>query len=292
MVTTMPSVHANGLTIEYETFGDASSPAVLLIMGLGGQMIAWDSGFCQAIADRGHHVIRFDNRDVGRSTWLDDVGIHDVSDIIAGLAAPAYTFADMASDVAGLLNVLGISSAHIVGASMGGMIAQTFAIHHPAKTRTLTSIMSTTGNPAVGQPTPEALEALLHPAPTTREEAIESGVRFSRVISSPGYPLDEARCREDVAAEYYRAFHPAGVLRQGVALVHQPDRTKALGLLDVPTLVIHGADDPLVNLSGGQATAAAVPGARLIVVPGMGHDLPYALQTQFIDMLATHFTRA
>jgi pimeloyl-ACP methyl ester carboxylesterase len=292
MVTIMPSTHANGLEIEYDTLGDASLPAVLLIMGLGAQMIAWDPGFCQAIADCGYYVIRFDNRDVGLSTWLDDAGAPSLSDIVTGDVVPAYSLADMAADAAGLLDALAIASAHIVGASMGGMIAQTFAIDHPTKALTLTSIMSTTGNPAVGQPTPDALAALLAPAPVSREEAIEGGVFFSKVVGSPGFPFDEPRIREEIAADYDRSFHPAGVQRQGAALVTQPDRTQALGSLRVPTLVIHGADDPLVVLSGGHATADAVPGAELRVVPGMGHDLPLALHTEFVDSLTTHFARA
>src|ERR1700722_7176387 len=191
----MPTQEANGITIEYDTFGDPSSPPVLLIMGLGAQMTLWDPAFCQAIADRGYFVIRFDNRDIGLSTWLDDAGVSELGDVMSGAVAPAYSLADMAADAAGLLDALGIESAHIVGASMGGMIAQSFAIDFPTKTRTLTSIMSTTGDLAVGQPSPEALGALLGPAPTSREEAIERAVQSSKVIGSPGYPFDEANIR-------------------------------------------------------------------------------------------------
>lgn len=287
----MPTTQANDITIEYDTFGDPQSPPVLLIMGLGAQMTAWSPEFCQAVADRGYRVVRFDNRDIGLSTWFDDAGDHELSDIVTGAVTPAYSLADMAADAAGLLDALGIESAHIVGASMGGMIAQTFAIDHPAKTRTLTSIMSTTGDTAVGQASPEALGALLGPAPTSRDEAIERGVHTSRVIGSPGY-FDEARVRELAASDYDRAFHPAGMARQVAAIVTQPDRTPALASVRVPTLVVHGAEDPLVGISGGQATADAIPGATLKIVPGMGHDLPLALHAEVIDAMAETFSRA
>lgn len=287
----MSSAQANGITIEYDTFGDPSSPPVLLIMGLGVQMTLWDPKFCQAIADRGYYVIRFDNRDIGLSTWFDDTNVNDLDEIVSGQVAAPYSLTDMAADAAGLLYALDISSAHIVGASMGGMIAQTFAIDHPAMTRSLTSIMSTTGNPAVGQPSPEALAALLAPAPTTRDEAIESSVRTSKIIGSPGFPVDESELREYSASAYDRAFHPSGTVRQLAAIVAQPDRTQALQSLDVPTLVIHGADDPLVNPSGGKATADAIPNAKLKIVPGMGHDLPPALYEETVDSLVENFAR-
>jgi pimeloyl-ACP methyl ester carboxylesterase len=288
----MPTKSANGIEIEYDTFGDATSPPVLLIMGLGVQMTLWDPVFCQAIADRGYYVIRFDNRDIGLSTWFDDAGVSEIGDVMSGSATAPYSLVDMATDAADLLDALGIESAHIVGASMGGMIAQTFAIEFPSKTRTLTSIMSTTGDVAVGQPTPEALGALLDPPPTSRDEAIEASVRTAKVIGSPGYPFDESRLRERAGSDYDRAFHPAGMARQLAAVVSQPDRTSALQSVRVPTLVIHGADDPLVVPSGGSATAAAVPGAKLMVVPGMGHDLPPALFGELADSLAEHFALA
>jgi len=275
----MPSAPANGITIEYETFGDSASPPVLLIMGLGGQLIRWDTSFCSALADVGYFVIRFDNRDVGLSTWFDDVAP----------APPPYSLVDMANDVAGLLDALGIRAAHIVGVSMGGMIAQTFAIAHPERTLTLVSIMSTTGDRGVGQPTPEALAALMSPRPATREEAIELGVKISLVIGSPGYPQDEQRERDRVAASFDRANHPQGFARHLAAINSQPDRTNALASVRVPTLVIHGAADPLVTPSGGQATVDAVPGARLKLIPGMGHDLPPELFGDLIDDLSAHF---
>jgi pimeloyl-ACP methyl ester carboxylesterase len=288
----MTKASANGIQIEYDTFGDASSPPVLLIMGLGVQMTLWDPEFCQAIADRGYYVIRFDNRDIGLSTWFDDAGSSELSDVMSGAVDAPYSLSDMAADAAGLLDALGIESAHIVGASMGGMIAQTFAIEYPTKTRTLTSIMSTTGDLAVGQSTPEALGSLLGLAPTSRDEAIESAVLTAKIIGSPGYPFDESRLRDRAASDYDRSFHPAGMARQVAAIVTQPDRTTALQSLSVPTLVIHGDGDPLVDPSGGRATADAVPNARLMVVPGMGHDLPPELHEVIAGSLAEHFATA
>jgi pimeloyl-ACP methyl ester carboxylesterase len=288
----MTSRPANGITIEYDTFGDPSAPPVLLIMGLGAQMTLWDPRFCQVIADRGFYVIRFDNRDIGLSTWFDDTGITDLSAVISGTVDAPYSLSDMAADAAGLLDALGISSAHIVGASMGGMIAQTFAIDFPTKTRTLTSIMSTTGDPAVGQASAEALAALIGPAPTSRDEAVESRVRLSKVIGSPGFPEDESQLREYAASAFDRSFHPSGQVRQVAAVLSQPDRTQALQLVAIPTLVIHGADDPLVDVSGGKATADAVPDAKLKIVPGMGHDLPSALYEEIVDSLVENFDRA
>jgi pimeloyl-ACP methyl ester carboxylesterase len=285
----MPNASANGIQIEYDSFGDVTAPPVLLIMGLGAQMTLWDPAFCQAIASRGYYVIRFDNRDIGLSTWFDDAGASELGDILSGAVAAPYSLADMAADAAGLLDALGIASAHIVGASMGGMIAQTFAIDFPAKTLTLTSIMSTTGDTAVGQSSPEALGSLLGSAPTSREEAIERGVLVSKVIGSPGYPFDEPSIRAHAASDYDRSFHPSGMVRQVAAIVSQPDRTPALQLLRMPTLVIHGADDPLVDSSGGRATAAAVPNAKLQLVPGMGHDLPPELHEEIAESLAEHF---
>ena len=285
----MTSQTANGIQIEYDTFGDETSPPVLLIMGLGVQMTLWDPAFCQAIADAGYYVIRFDNRDIGLSTWFDDAGTIELADLLGGTAVAPYSLADMAADAAGLLDALGIESAHIVGASMGGMIAQTFAIEFPEKTRTLTSIMSTTGDGAVGQPSPDALGALLGPVPTSRDEAIERSVQTSKVIGSPGYPYAEADLRAYAGADFDRSFHPAGMSRQLAAVVTQPDRTAALSTLNVPTLVVHGADDPLVDPSGGRATANAVPGAQLKIVPGMGHDIPPALYGEIVASLVENF---
>ena len=287
----MTSATAHGITIEYETFGDPGSPPVLLIMGLGGQLTAWNPDFCTQLAGRGFFVIRYDNRDVGLSTWFDDAGEANIGGLLDGSYAAPYAMADLAADAAGLLDALGAASAHIVGVSMGGMIAQTFALDFPERTRTLVSIMSTTGDPTVGQPHPEALATLMVPVPTTREDAIEQGVKGWRVIGSPGYPFDEDRIRRAAADAYDRGFHPAGTARQLAAVIVQPERTAALAALDVPTLVIHGEADILVDASGGRATAAAIPGATLTLVPGMGHDLPPERDEQLIDELTSHFAR-
>jgi pimeloyl-ACP methyl ester carboxylesterase len=285
----MPAATANGITLEYETFGDPSSPPVLLIMGLGGQLLGWDPAFCRSMADAGFYVIRYDNRDIGRSTWFDDAGLPDLAEFMAGTGTPPYTMSDMAADAAGLLEFLGLPAAHIVGASMGGMIAQTFAIEYPERTRTLVSIMSTTGDRDVGQPHPEALAALFVPPPTSRADAIEQAIKSWRVIGSPGFPFDEEAVRQLTGAAYDRAFHPSGTARQLAAVMSQPNRTAALAKVRVATLVIHGEADPLVDPSGGRATAAAIPGARLKLVPGMGHDLPPELFGEFVADLARHF---
>jgi len=287
----MPTATANGITIEYETFGDPAAPPVLLIMGFAGQLTLWDPGFCADLADAGFYVIRYDNRDVGLSTWLDDTGEPDLLALLGGDASAPYSIADMAADAAGLLDALGLDAAHIVGVSMGGMIAQAFAIDHPARVRTLTSIMSSTGDPMVGQPDPDALAALVPAPPTSRQEAMDQGVVMWRTIGSPGFPFDEAMVRERAGAAYDRAFHPAGNSRQFAAIATQPDRTARLAAVTAPTLVIHGEADPLVDPSGGRATAAAIPGARLHLVPGMGHDMPQELSDPFVAELAAHFAQ-
>jgi pimeloyl-ACP methyl ester carboxylesterase len=287
----MPAASANGITIEYETFGETGAPPVLLIMGFGGQLTLWDPDFCADLAGAGFYVIRYDNRDVGLSAWFDDAGEPDLFELLAGTATAPYSIADMAADAAGLLDVLGLASAHIVGVSMGGMIAQAFAVAYPARVRTLTSIMSTTGDPTVGQPDPDALTALVPAPPASREEAMDQGAVMWRTIGSPGFPFDEAMVRERAGAAYDRAFHPAGNSRQLAAIATQPDRTAALAAVTAPTLVIHGEADPLVNPSGGRATAAAIPGARLRLVPGMGHDMPEELSGEFVTELAAHFAQ-
>lgn len=288
----MPAAAANGITIEYETFGGHADPPVLLIMGFGGQLTLWDEEFCQGLADTGHFVIRYDNRDVGLSTWFDDAGEPDLLELLSGTTTAPYSLVDMAADGVGLLDALDLDSAHVVGVSMGGMIAQTLALEHPHRLRTLTSVMSTTGDPTVGQASPEALAALVPVPPASRDEAVEQGVVTWRTIGSPGFPFDEATVRERAGAFYDRAFHPAGSTRQLAAIVTQPDRTAALGAVVAPTLVIHGADDPLVAPSGGEATASAIPGARLLVMPGMGHDMPVELTGRFVDELVGHFALA
>jgi len=284
----MASTTANDITIEYETAGDPSHPPLLLIMGLGGQLIAWDDDFVAALVAKGFYVVRFDNRDVGLSTWFDQAGTPDLRDLFTGEVHPAYLLADRADDAAGLLDAMGIESAHILGVSMGGMITQSLAIGHPDRVRTMVSIMSTTGDPSVGQPSEDAIAALLVAPPVDRDGAIETSVKTWKVIGSPGFPFHEDRVRADAGAAYDRATHPAGVARQMVAILSSPDRTPALLSLDVPTLVIHGESDPLVNPTGGKATAEAVPGAALWAIPGMGHDLPPELFGEIADRVAAH----
>jgi pimeloyl-ACP methyl ester carboxylesterase len=286
---------ANGIEIEYDQHGDPADPPLLLIMGLGAQMTLWRDGFVAQLVDRGFRVIRFDNRDIGLSSFFDQAGVPDLGAALSGgsLPAPPYTLEDMADDAAGLLDALGLAAAHIVGASMGGMIAQTFAVRHPQRTLSLCSIMSTTGNPRVGQPRPELVASLfLAPAPTTAAEAEEAALLGVKLIGSPAYPADEAEVRAYARAAFERSHHPEGVARQLLAIVHQPDRTEALGRLSCPTLVIHGDADPLVDPSGGRATADAVPGAELWLQEGVGHDLPPALYAETAERIAANCRRA
>lgn len=289
----MPSVKANGITIEYETAGDPTNPPLLLIMGLGGQLVAWDDEFVDELVKQGFFVVRHDNRDVGLSTWFDEAGIPDIGELMTarlsgGAPKAPYLLNDMAADASGLLDALGIASANVLGVSMGGMIAQAFAIRYPAKLRSLVSIMSTTGDPSVGNPHPDAMAALMEQPPTTREEAMDASVKAWQVLGSPGYEFDEPRIRRRAAEAFDRAFHPEGVARQLAAVISSPDRTQALGSVTAPTLVIHGEADPLVDPSGGKATAAAVPDASLWLVPGMGHDLPRALFPEIAKRVAEH----
>jgi pimeloyl-ACP methyl ester carboxylesterase len=284
---------ANGIEIAYETFGDAARPALLLVMGLGAQMILWDDAFCEMLAGRGYHVIRYDNRDVGLSTKLEGAPAPDLAAALSGdTSSASYTLDDMADDGVGLLDALGIAKAHIVGASMGGMIVQAMAIRHPERVLSMCSIMSTTGNPQVGQPTPEAMALLMSPPPTTRGEAIEAGVRAVRAIGSPGFPFDEARERAFAERAYDRMNYPVGTARQLLAITASGDRTDALKKLRLPVLVIHGESDVLVTPSGGKATADAIPGAKLVTIPGMGHSLPPEVQGQVVDEIVANAGRA
>ncbi|HEU5332823.1 MAG TPA: alpha/beta hydrolase [Actinocrinis sp.] len=289
----MPRAKADGVELEYDSFGDPADPPLLLIMGLATQMIGWPEGFCELLAGRGFHVTRFDNRDIGLSTQLDGVPKPDLMAIMGGDPATApYLLEDMARDVVALLDTLDAARAHVVGISMGGMIAQELAIRHPERVLSLCSIMSTTGDRSVGQPSQEALTAILLPPGTDRESAIERGVTVLKVISSPGYPPTEQWMRDKTAAAYDRAFHPEGGARQFAAIVASPDRTEGLRALTLPTVVIHGEDDRLVDVSGGKATAAAVPDAELVLLPGLGHDLPEALWPVFADAIARNAARA
>jgi pimeloyl-ACP methyl ester carboxylesterase len=280
----MPNAHVNGIDLHYEELGSPDDPAFLLVMGFSAQMTAWDDRFCAELVSRGYRVVRFDNRDVGLSSRITDGPVPDLAKAMSGdHSSASYTIDDMADDAAGLIDELGLAPAHIMGASMGGMIVQALAIRHPDKVASLCSIMSTTGDRTVGQARGEAMGALLAPPPSNREEAGARGVAAAKVIGSPGYPADEDVVRERAMAAYDRAYDPMGVARQLVGIMASPDRTAALASVTCPTLVIHGADDPLIVVSGAEATANAVPGAELLVIPGMGHDLPQALWGTIID---------
>ncbi len=289
----MPRASANGIEIEYETFGDSTKPAVLLIMGLGVQMLGWDERFCNLLADRGFHVIRFDNRDIGLSTHMDDAPVPNPLQLLAqDFSSATYDLGDMADDTAGLLDALGITSAHVVGVSMGGMIAQTLAAKHPDRVLSLTSIMSTTGDSAVGQPKQEVMMALIAPTPVDRDGYVNQTATTFKVIGSPAYPPNEEELRALIGASYDRSHDPNGFFRQLAGILSSGDRTEAVRSIKAPTVVIHGEEDPLIVVSGGEATAEAIPGAKLVKVPGMGHDLPPELWPRFIDEIVENAERA
>lgn len=283
-----------GIEVAYEQIGDPAAPPVLLIQGIAVQMLGWHEGFCTALAERGFHVIRFDNRDIGRSTHFDDAPEPDLPAVLAGdLSSASYTLSDMAADAVGLLDALGIDSAHVVGASMGGYIAQTMAIEHPQRVRSLTSMSSTTGDRSVGQATPQTLKALFSgPPAVTRQEVMDRMVPAITIVGSPGYPSDAAEVAERAGRAYDRGYDPVGIARQAVASVASGDRTERLRRLDVSTLVVHGRDDVMCPLSGGLATAAAIPGAGLLVIDGMGHNLPRALWPELTARIAQFAERA
>ena len=282
----VPRVSANGLEFEYDTFGEPSGPPLLLVMGLGAQLIGWDEEFCQMLADRGFHVIRFDNRDVGLSTRLDHLGVPDVMDVVRGSVPPPYRLEDMADDAAGVLSALGIPAAHVVGASMGGFIAQTMAIRHRSRLLSLTSIMSGPGGMADNAPaTPEAMEALLKPPPRDRDGMIEHGVWVSSRICGPEhFDPEEARRKRTRAVD--RSVSAEGTARQLAAVAASRSRAEELGRLDLPTLVIHGELDPLVPVENGRRAAAAIPNARLLLLPTAGHELPRAYWPEIVDGIA------
>ncbi|GAB3200456.1 alpha/beta hydrolase [Geodermatophilus arenarius] len=291
--TGVQTTRAGDVELAYETFGSPGDPPLLLVMGLATQMIGWPDEFCRMLAARGLYVVRFDNRDIGLSTHLDDAGAPDVLAVMGGdHSGVPYRLADMADDTAALLDALGIDSAHVVGASMGGMIAQTLAVRHADRVRSLTSIMSTTGDPAVGAPAEAAIGVLLAPPATDRESAVQRAVDTYRVIGSPGFEFDEHGLRERAGLSFDRAHNPAGVARQLAAILASPDRTAELARVAVPTLVVHGEHDALIDVSGGRATAAAIPGAELLVVDGMGHDLPREVWPQLVDRITALAARA
>jgi pimeloyl-ACP methyl ester carboxylesterase len=291
----MARVRANGIELEYDTFGAERGRPLLLVMGLGGQSLMWDEGFCEALAERGHFVVRYDNRDVGLSTKFDHAGTPNVMALMLGgpSAAPVpYTLDDMADDAAGLLDALGLEAAHVCGASMGGMIGQTLAIRHGARVRSLVSIMSSTGNPSLPPAQPEAMAVLTAPPPADRASSLDAAVRTWRTIGSPGFPFDEAKIRARAGRLFDRSFHPEGVARQLAAIIASGSRVEKLRAVTAPTLVIHGAADPLVPLAGGEDTARAIPGAQLLVIEGMGHDLPEGAWPRIVDAISEHTAKA
>jgi pimeloyl-ACP methyl ester carboxylesterase len=287
------TVGANGIDICYEIFGDADAEPMLLIMGLGAQMIHWDDDFCGQLAGRGFRVIRFDNRDIGQSgkltggKRLTPLELLKLRFLKIPVAAP-YKLSDMAQDVIGLMDALKIKSAHLVGASMGGMIAQEIAITFPERVRSLTSIMSTTGNPKVPQPTREAAAMLMAPPVTTKDEYLERFAQTWKILRVGSFPEDEARDRSRAERTFERGLNPAGVGRQLRAILASGSRKERLGSVKAPTLVIHGTVDPLVRPEGGKDTAASIPGAKLLMIEGMGHALPIPMWPQIIDAIDEH----
>ncbi|MGQ2910632.1 alpha/beta fold hydrolase [Aeromicrobium sp.] len=284
----------SGIDLCFETFGDPSDPPVLLVMGLGGPMGWWDSEFCERLVARGYFVIRYDNRDTGRSTKLRQhrVSRIDILKAVAGLAKAPYSIGDLATDAFGLLDHLGIDAAHVVGVSMGGMIVQTMAVAEPDRVLSLTSIMSTTGKRTVGYQNPKILPALLSKAGHTRDEYVARSLRGTSMISSPDFPTDEEFARNRAYETYDRGWSAGGVTRQLMAILTQPDRTLDLEALDVPSTVIHGLKDPLVHRSGGRATAAALKGSEHLEIAGMAHDLPSQLYDTIIDAVVRTVERA
>ncbi|MFX1578004.1 MAG: alpha/beta fold hydrolase [Promethearchaeota archaeon] len=289
-------VKINGVELCYDTFGNPSDPAILLIMGLGAQMIRWREDFLKPFAAEGFFVIRFDNRDVGKSSKFEEAGVPDVVSLMLGAQQGKtvdvpYTLTDMAQDAVGLLDALKIKVAHIVGISMGGMIAQTLAINFPDRVTTLTSIMSTTGNPELPTPKPEAMMVLQQTPPDTREEYIESMIKGQRILSGPHFPIDEDYFRDFAGRAFDRSYYPQGTARQLAAVIASGSRKDALKALQMPTLVIHGDADPLVPVEGGRDTAASIPGAKLVIIKGMGHDIPEAAAPQVFDAIIQHIKR-
>jgi pimeloyl-ACP methyl ester carboxylesterase len=288
----MARLTANGLHIEYEALGDPKARPMLLIMGLGAQLLAWDDGFCKELVDRGFHVIRYDNRDSGLSDKMEAAGPADLMAAYAGDARPAYTLDDLAADAVGVLDALQIPAAHIVGASMGGFIAQLVAINHPDRTLSLTSIMSGPGGEDMVSPTPEAQQVLIRPAGTTREEVVAGGLEGRHLLGGIGNPFDEADERRKMERAYDRSYYPAGYGRQLVAILAANSRMNGLRAVKVPTLVIHGLDDPLVPIENGRLVASAVPGARMIELEGAGHNIPQRHWAAVADAIAATAARA
>ena len=293
----MPKLNANNIVIEYDTFGDASHRPLLMVMGLGAQMTAWDEDFCKLLADQGHFVVRYDNRDVGLTTRFHEHGAPDMEKLVMALMQGeqpdvAYTLHDMAADGMALLTELGISQAHVCGASLGGMIVQTMAIHHPERVLSLTSIMSSSGNPDLPTATPEAMEALTSERVDDPEHAMNRAVEVNKVIGSPGFPRDEERLRQKGLESFQRAYYPEGVARQMAAAVAGGDRRPGLQNISAPTLVIHGEDDPLIRVEAGIDTHKNIPGSELLRIRGMGHDLPRGAWQEMTEAITRLTERA
>jgi len=294
----VPQIAANGIQLEYVSYGPDSAPAVLLIMGLGAQMTRWPLPFIQLLVAKGYRVVTFDNRDIGLSQKFDEAGPADIPALIAAQMAgkrpnAAYTLDDMADDAAGLLDALKIAKAHVVGASMGGMIGQTLAVRHPGKAMSLVSIMSSTGNPALPQAKPEVLGVLLaRPDPADFKAMVDQAVRSQKAIGSPAYPTDDGMLKRQAIADLNRSSHITGVGRQMAAVIASGDRREALKTIKAPTVVVHGIDDPLVSVEAGRDTAAVIPGAELREIAGMGHDLPAPLYPVIADAIDAAARRA
>lgn len=291
----MPTALANGITIAYETSGDPAGPPVLLIMGLGMQLISWPQDFVEGLEQRGCYVIRYDNRDSGLSTKFDGAGVPNLplsylKNIVGWPLRPAYTLDDMADDAHGLLEHLDVPEAHLIGVSMGGMIAQVFAARHARRTRSLTSIMSSSGRRGLPGPTRAARNSLLKPAPAggTREQLIAHMVETFRVIGSPDFPMPEHELRANIGRTLDRSLCPAGVARQLVAIAANGDRSHLLKQIRKPALVIHGASDPLVPVACGIDTASQIEGAALHIIEGMGHDMPPQLIGRLLALIDPH----
>jgi pimeloyl-ACP methyl ester carboxylesterase len=293
----MPITKANGIDLCYETVGDVNDPTLLLVHGFTAQLVGWDEGFVRALADRGLRVLIYDNRDVGQSTHFDGVHVHlrtVAAAVRAGDDASAlvpYTLSDMAADGVGLLDVLGVERAHVAGVSMGGMIAQTIAIEHPERTRSLASIMSTTGESTYGRATEEANAALLTAPATEREAYIAQTLEHSKIWSSR-YHWNAEGVATRARRQFDRMFYPEGATRQLAAIIASGERGKGLGALEMPTVVIHGRQDTLIQPSGGERTADLVPGSRLLMLDGMGHDLPAPLWPAIVDAIVANIERS
>jgi len=295
----MPQVHANGLDIEYESFGPESAETILLIMGLGAQLTQWPLELCHALVAQGYRVVRFDNRDAGLSSRIERDKAFAFSDaffaVASGKASLAvYSLSDMAADTIGLMDALGIDKAHIVGASMGGMIAQHIAAEYPERCLSLTSIMSSSGNPLLPPPKARVFGLFMPQATGTRDQrsVVEQGIKTYEAIGSPGFPTDQKTLREWCQRDAARAYYPQGVMRQMAAVLSDGDRRPLLRQIKVPTVVLHGRDDPVVPVAGGEDTAANIPGAELRVINGMGHDMPLALVDQIADAIVSAAVRA